>query len=606
MQSMASLTPHLVGSACDGQAKAVMKILIRAVRGTLVVLWAAWACGCMAWRPQWPGESTAATPDVVAVRMAAADRLAAMAADREGVEAAIAGYGEVLALDSRHAGAQIQLAHLHLLLGDGYSSTRTAQRDHFNKAMRHAEAAMYANAAFRDRIRAGDPTWVACTALGEPDLDAMFFWVNAVFYQFKETLSAPGQALNLRWIRHARRMMDHMATLAPENDFRIDFLFGTYYLSIPTSIGGDRERSADYFNSAVENAPNMLLPRWGRAKYFHVKMDNPREFSEDLSWVITRNPDDMQDHPAWKQFFINDARRMLAASVPPFSHRTGWHRRQIREHWPSGPLPPGPIPVVLVLHGAFSSARQMEQWSEWSALADRQGFGVVYPEGIGLFGRLQHWNAGHCCGRAVQKEWDDLAFLDAVVDYLAARPDVDARRIMMVGFSNGGMMVHRYAARRPDRLAAAAVVSGALNSTETPKTQPWTPLEPARPVPMVLIHGADDVAVPIGGGAPLDGRSGRRYASLDDAVAFWARANRSVEPVERRELHKGAVREETYRDRDGRRVLAVYRIAGWGHQWPGSPLIRALPLDHPLQGFDAAETIWNSFGNLKTTPPVRP
>ncbi len=574
-----------------------MKRLMRTLQGTIAILLTGWSCGCMAWRPQWPGDSSAPTPEVVAARLAEADGLAALATDRAGIEAAIAGYEQVVTLDPGQAGAHVNLAHLHLLLGDGHARSRAEKRVHFLKAMHHAEAAMYTNDAFRERIQAGEPTWVACTALGESEIDAMFFWVNAVFYQFKETLSAVNQAIHSRWIQRARLVMDHMATLAPEHDVRIDFLFGAYYLSIPTAIGGDRERSAAYFNAAVENAPDMLLPRWGRAKYFHVKMDNPQEFREDLIWVITRNMDEMQDHPAWKQFLVDDARRMLAATAPPFRHRTGRHRRHLREHWPATSRRSGPLPVVLVLHGAFSSARQMDQWGEWSALADREGFGVVFPEGIGLLGRLQHWNAGHCCGRAVQKEWDDMAYLDAVVDHLDARPGVDGNRILMVGLSNGGMMVHRYAAERPERLAAAAVVSGALNSLETPETQPWTLPEPAMGVPMVLIHGTADVAVPIEGGTPLDGRNERVYSSLDDAIDFWARVNQSVGPVERTERQEGAVHEETYRDRNGRSVLAVYRVDGWGHQWPGGSLIRALPHDHPLQGFDAAETIWNFFEN---------
>ena len=572
-----------------------MKRRIQTAKGLIAILLAGWSCGCMAWRPRWPADSPAPTADVVAVRMAEADRLAASALDRAGLEAAIAGYGEVVALAPRDAGAQVNLAHLHLLLGDGYERSRAAKSVHFQQAMEHAEAAMYANAAFRERIRAGEPTWIACTALGEADIDAMFFWVNAVFYQFKETLSAAGQAVHSRWIQRARQVMDHMASLAPENDFRIDFLFGAYYLSIPTAIGGDRARSAAYFNAAVESAPNMLLPRWGRAKYYHAKMGNPQEYREDLTWVITRNVEEMRDHPAWKRFFMEDARRMLAATDPPFRHRTGRHRRQLREHWPANSRLTGPLPVVVVLHGAFSTARQMDQWAEWTALADREGFGVVFPEGIGLFGKLQHWNAGHCCGRAVQQGWDDMAFLDAVVDHLAARPGVDAKRIRMVGFSNGGMMVQRYAAARPERLAAAAVVSGALNSMETPEAQPWVLPAPAKAVPMALIHGTADVVVPIAGGAPLDGRNERIYASFDEAIDFWARVHPSIGPVERTKSHAGAVRADTYRDENGRAVLKAYRLEGWGHQWPGGSMIRALPDDHPLQGFDAAQAIWDFF-----------
>ncbi len=557
----------------------------------------------MVWRPHWPDDAREPSPDLVAYRMAEAERLAAMAANREGLNAAIAGYGDVVALNPQHVEAHVHLAHLHLLIGDGYTRSQSAKRAHFGKAMHHAEAAMFANPDFRKRIRAGEPTWVACTALGVSDIDAMFFWVNAVFYQFKETLRGPSQPANVRWIRRARQVMDHMATLAPEHDFRIDFLFGAYYLSIPTAIGGDRARSEDYFNAAVENAPNHLLPRWGRAKYYHVKMNNSEAFREDLTWVITQTADAMQDHPAWRRFFMDDARRMLAASVPPFRHRTGRYRRRIMEHWPSGSGQSGSLPVVLVLHGAFSTGRQMDRWAAWSILAEREGFGVVFPEGIGLFGHLQHWNAGHCCGRAAQKGWDDIAFLDAVIDYLRTRPDVDAERIMMVGFSNGGMMVHRYAAQRTGRLAAAAVVSGALNSLESPQSQPWMLSEPATQVPMLIMHGTADVAVPVEGGLPLDGRNARYYASLGDAVDFWVRVNQAVVPAERTIRHAGAVSEDIYRDRNGRGVVAVYRINDWGHQWPGGSFMRALPQDHPLQAFDAADTIWNFFDKALVVKP---
>ncbi len=566
--------------------------------GTLAILLAGWTSGCMVWRPQWPDSSPTPSPDAVAYRMAEAERLAAAAASREGVAAAILEYEEVLEFDSQHADTHVQLAHLHLLMGDGYTHSRSAKRVHFRKAMHHAEAAMFADMAFRARIASGEPTWVACAALGSDDLDAMFFWVNAVFYQFKETMRGPSQMINVRWIRRARQVMDHMATLKPENDFRMDFLFGAYYLSIPIAIGGDRERSAAYFNAAVEKAPNMLLPRWGRAKYYHAKMGNDEAFREDLIWVITRKPEKMLDHPAWRSFFLDDARRMLALTVPAFRHKTGLHRRQIREYWPSGSGKSGLLPVVLILHGAFSTGRQMDQWGAWSDLAEREGFGVVFPEGIGIFGKLQHWNAGHCCGRAVKKGWDDVAFLDAVIDYLCERPDVDADRIMLIGFSNGGMMVHRYAAEQTERLAAAAVVSGAVNSLESPGTQPWTPSEPAVPVPMLLMHGTADVVVPIEGGVPKDGRNERDYASFEEAVTFWVRANNVVGPPDRTMRHKEAIQKKIYHDRSGRGVVAVYRINGWGHQWPGGTFTRDLPQSNPLHEFDASGIILDFFRKL--------
>ncbi len=73
-------------------------------------------------------------------------------------------------------------------------------------------------------------------------------------------------------------------------------------------------------------------------------------------------------------------------------------RRSYMVHIPPNLDPLRPLPLVVAIHGAFETAKDMEKRSGFSNLADKEGFVVVYPNGIGLFGLLQHWNAGHCCG----------------------------------------------------------------------------------------------------------------------------------------------------------------------------------------------------------------
>ena len=68
-------------------------------------------------------------------------------------------------------------------------------------------------------------------------------------------------------------------------------------------------------------------------------------------------------------------------------------RRSYRIHVPSGYEPQNAMPLVIVIHGAFSTAKQIEKETGFSRLADRHGFIVSYPNGIGIFGFLQHWNA---------------------------------------------------------------------------------------------------------------------------------------------------------------------------------------------------------------------
>lgn len=275
--------------------------------------------------------------------------------------------------------------------------------------------------------------------------------------------------------------------------------------------------------------------------------------------------------------------------------RTGTHNRHFLLHIPQGYTASRPYPLVVVLHGAFSTAREMEKWTGWSQLADREGFIVIYPEGIGILGFLQHWNAGHCCGKAVEDDWNDVAFIEAAIDGMCRQYAVDVRRIYMMGFSNGGMMTHRFAAERSFLLAAAASVSGVINSRESKDHPEWRMPFPARPVPFLIMHGDADQTVPYEGGKPLDRKSTREYRPVSDAAGFWTAANKcNAEPI-RKERFGGMVTEASYMDSNGDNEVRVCRIHNWGHEWPGGPLTRALPENHPLKELDAAGIIWKFF-----------
>jgi polyhydroxybutyrate depolymerase len=275
--------------------------------------------------------------------------------------------------------------------------------------------------------------------------------------------------------------------------------------------------------------------------------------------------------------------------------RTGKYQRHFLLHIPKGYTGARPLPLVVVLHGAFSTAREMEKWSGWSRLADREGFIVIYPEGIGILGFLQHWNAGHCCGKAVEDDWNDVSFIEEAIDGTSRQYTVDKRRIYMMGFSNGGMMTYRFAAERSSLLAAAASVSGAINS-RTSRDQPeWRMPAPERPVPFLIMHGDADKTVPYEGGKPLDRKSSREYRPVSDAAGFWVTVNKSIEGPVRKDTFDGQVIEESWTDSNNGNEVRVCRIHNWGHEWPGGPFTRALPEDHPLKNFDATGIIWRFF-----------
>ena len=61
-----------------------------------------------------------------------------------------------------------------------------------------------------------------------------------------------------------------------------------------------------------------------------------------------------------------------------------------------------------------------------SVKGDVEGFIAVYPQGSGgIAGKLKTWNAGTCCGYAMQQRIDEIAFVAALLDDLQATGAVD-------------------------------------------------------------------------------------------------------------------------------------------------------------------------------------
>lgn len=224
----------------------------------------------------------------------------------------IAAFELVLKADPEHYNALSYISNLHILLGDAYTSKKKAKIEHFRSALIYSERAMHTNAQFKASIEGGAPVWEAAKFLKKRELDAMFFWTTALFYYYKEGLNTFGQVVEYRWVKRARQVLNLMNNLDPEwGGGGLYFTWGIYYLSIPESVGGDRKLSAQYFQKAIDVGPDWMLNRWGRAKYFHVKMHNPEEFKKDMQWIVKQDIKMMKGPYPWKVYFQEDAKNML-------------------------------------------------------------------------------------------------------------------------------------------------------------------------------------------------------------------------------------------------------------------------------------------------------
>jgi polyhydroxybutyrate depolymerase len=262
-----------------------------------------------------------------------------------------------------------------------------------------------------------------------------------------------------------------------------------------------------------------------------------------------------------------------------------------------------PLPLVVVVHGAFSTGRQTETETGFSTLADSERFLVAYPEGIGIFGLFQHWNAGHCCGKAADEQIDDVGFIAEVITTVRRKLAVDPARIYMAGMSNGGMLTYRFAAERTGDLAAAAVVSGAIGSTVENEARSWRMQQPGKALPIIVFHGLDDDNVPANGGISPRKKGNRSYLPVADAIDFWRKADGCEATPSTTISNTFPVSHLTWDNcRDGSSI-EYFLLSGWGHQWPAPFFTDRLDAEHPLRGFDATRLIWTFFSKFRRSGP---
>lgn len=241
-----------------------------------------------------------------------------------------------------------------------------------------------------------------------------------------------------------------------------------------------------------------------------------------------------------------------------------------------------PAALVVDLHGLGSSALQQAQLSRFDELADREGFVVARPEGTG--GQAS-FNAGACCGEAVARNVDDVGLVRAVLDAVSREVEVDPKRVFAAGFSNGGFLAQRLACELSDRVAAVASVGGGRVLERC---------EPARPVSVLELHGTEDHHVGYAGGGLAP------FAPVEATMHDWAVRQRcagvaSEWAADRREtlVQRGAARCERYAGCADGVEVALCRLEGAGHTWPGGPEVEGL--GKVSRDLDATEEIWRFF-----------
>ncbi len=255
-------------------------------------------------------------------------------------------------------------------------------------------------------------------------------------------------------------------------------------------------------------------------------------------------------------------------------------------------------PLVIVLHGNTQTGADMVTRTAWPAVAKRENFAVVFPDGLNhSWADLRPNNLR--AGRVPPHGTDDVAFVTRLVEKFVADGSADPKRIYVTGISNGGAMTMTLICKRADLFTAAASV--VMNLTE----QSASLCRPSRPVPMLMMNGTADPLIPYNGGRGTSRFAVDGFWSADKTLAFWRKTNGCDAKATTTDLtdidtaDRSTVTRIESNCPAGRDVV-LYRINDGGHRMPGSADARFPRLANTFLGpqnhdIDGAETIWAFF-----------
>ena len=246
--------------------------------------------------------------------------------------------------------------------------------------------------------------------------------------------------------------------------------------------------------------------------------------------------------------------------------------------------------LVIVLHGSGSSGLSMEATSDFSTLADQDGFAVAYPDG------LLNATIGQTDWAYFSNDFtDDVGFFRQLIGALQASVAPDPKRIYVAGHSAGAFMAHRLGVEVSDLVAGIGSVEGAIASNGNP------PVVPAAvgPVSVVMLHGDQDQTVLYCGG--------QFDASQDESFDYWAgtTANScsSLDTTSSLCDAQGNISPVVEKDAtscSGNTEVQFYKLIGGTHPWNSSPMnIQGQAPFNPVfdstTGITTSEILWNFF-----------
>jgi feruloyl esterase len=260
------------------------------------------------------------------------------------------------------------------------------------------------------------------------------------------------------------------------------------------------------------------------------------------------------------------------------------------------------LPLVVMLHGCQQTAEEFARGTRMNAIADREGFAVLYPRQTMSSNAYRCWNWYE---ELAQAGGGEARMIVALVAQIADEHPIDRTRIYVAGLSAGASMATILAVHYPHVFAAVGVHSGVvfgaagdalkglgsmrIGTLDAPERAIRSVVgdEGGAGMPAVLIHGERDGVV-----HPVNlTQLVTQYKALNPEIADVAPVVSSTALPGADGGADGVLKQEDYRAGDAS-VLRVYSIPDLDHAWSGGD--GSAPF-HSGEGPDASDLMWAFF-----------
>jgi poly(hydroxyalkanoate) depolymerase family esterase len=291
-------------------------------------------------------------------------------------------------------------------------------------------------------------------------------------------------------------------------------------------------------------------------------------------------------------------------------------------HMPGSSDAGRPVPLVVMVHGAQTTADQELRVTGFDALADQEGFAVLYPEVSATDAQapgplVQSWNFYD--PRAYFRGNNDTAAIALMTRTVMGAKRIDPERVYLVGVSAGGLMTSAGAADYPDLYAAVGIVESAGYAdgpcfgdgvglpVQASAQLAYTAMGSyARVVPMIGFGSDGDLAFPANCMIKATEQALRTNNLVLSGSQAAPLALTPATTVSRQVPGGYGYDVSTFDDPNGCLVGERYIIHGMPHAWPGGT-------DDPtVKGYgdrkapDAAPAIWDFLSRYHKSATAMP